>query len=135
MFDLNQIKQSKAKTMWVKRLLIAFSVAMTFYIANRFYLKHLNIPYIGHMLRNHFNDFIGGFVFPAYVNLLLILSGRKVIKRFVYLFLLMLGVSLLWEYVFPLVLPYSTSDILDIVAYMLGTLLYYFVMKKTENLK
>ena len=134
MHNFSNIKQSKAKMMWVRRLLIAVSIAMLLYIVNRFWLKHLKVPYIDYLLKNHFNDFIGGFVFPAYVNLVLVLSGRNPINNFGVLVLFMLGVSVIWEFVFPQFLSYSTSDILDVVAYMLGTLLYYFVMKKSNDI-
>ena len=134
MITISEIRQSKVMKAWFTRLLIAVFIPMLLYVINRFYLKHLDIPYIGYLLKNHFNDFIGGFVFPSYLNLVLVLSGRNPILKFTSLFGIMLCVSLLWEYVFPLFLSYSTSDILDVLAYMLGTILYYFVMKKSNEI-
>ena len=42
-------------------------------------------------------------------------------------------VSICWEFVFPLFLNYSTSDWFDVLAYMLGTILYYILLKKSNN--
>ena len=36
--------------------------------------------------------------------------------------------------VFPLFLKYSTSDLLDIIAYMLGTITYYLLFYKQNNM-
>ena len=134
MSDDNGFKASDARRLWLKRQLTAVSLALLIYVINRFFLKHLDIPYIGYILRCHLNDFIGGFVFPAYVNTLLIVSKRKPITKLGMLLLFMLGVALLWEYVFPLFLSYSTSDFWDVIAYLSGAYLYYLVMKKNNNM-
>ena len=41
----------------------------------------------------------------------------------------MVPVSLAWEFIFPLFIPYSTSDIFDVFAYLLGTISYYAISK------
>ncbi len=128
-----KVKLSKIRVLWLKKHLISVFLALFVYTLNRFYLKHLNIPYVGIFLKNQFSDLIGGFVFPSYVNTLLVTTNRLPIKRFFSLFVFMLGVSLLWEYVFPIFLSYSTSDIYDVLAYQLGTILYYFIMYKDNN--
>lgn len=107
---------------------------MTVYVLNRFWLKHLGIPFFCYFLKNYLNDYIGGVVFCIYVNLILFFSGRNPIYRLHMLFMIMLGVSLLWEFVFPTFLSYSTSDKYDVLAYMLGTTTYYFLMKKQNDL-
>ena len=134
MSDFSRFRLSDVRILWLKRQLTAVSLAMFLYVINRFFLKQLDIPYIGYILRCHLNDFIGGFVFPSYVNVLLVISNRKPLAGLGALLLFMLGVALLWEYVFPLILPYSTSDPWDVAAYLSGACLYYLVMKKHNRL-
>ena len=127
------IIKSKAEKRWVFKLLIVVLLSMSIYVVNRYYLKYLNLPYIGNILKNHLNDFIGGFVFSAYSNLVIVLSGREPIKKLSALMVLMLVASIMWEYVFPAIIKYSTSDIIDVCSYLLGALLYYFVMNKDNK--
>ena len=110
----------------IKLGLIVFII----YVLNRFILKSLDLPYISYFLKNHFNDFLGGILFCCYVNALLFYNKKKLITNFFLLFSFMLIVSIIWEYIFPLFLKYSTSDMLDIIAYMCGTFLYYLLLNK-----
>lgn len=108
-------------------------IILVIYCFNRFIFKQLDIPYIGYFLKNHFNDFLGGMLFCCYVNALLFYNKKKQITNFFFLFSFMFLVSLSWEFIFPLFLKYSTADWLDVIAYMSGTLLYYFLMNKTNK--
>ncbi len=108
-------------------------IALILYVFNRFFVKNLDLPIIGYLLKNHFNDFLGGFIFCCYVNAILYLSHKKMINDFGPLIIFMFLVSICWEFVFPLFLNYSTSDWFDVLAYMLGTILYYILLKKSNN--
>ena len=110
----------------IKLGLIVFII----YVFNRFILKSLDLLFISYFLKNHFNDFLGGILFCCYVNALLFYNKKKLITNFFLLFSFMLIVSIIWEYIFPLFLKYSTSDMLDIIAYMCGTFLYYLLLNK-----
>ena len=110
-----------------------FLIFFFIYLINRILKKYISIPLIGYICKNHLNDFIGGFLFCIYINMLLVLNNKKPICKFYILFLIMLCVSLTWEYVFPIFLSYSTSDFFDIIAYMLGTILYYLMFNKLNK--
>ena len=115
------------RTNWLKKNFFIFIIFFIIYIINRFLKPVTGIFILDAMLRNHLNDYIGGIFFCIYVNLLLLYSKKKSILKFKFLFLLMIIVSILWEYFFPLFLNYSTSDKYDILAYLLGTLTYYTI--------
>ena len=125
---------SLIRTSWIKRHIFVLIVAMLLYIINRFILKNQELPYIDYLLKNHFGDYIGGIVFCIYLNLILFIGKRKPINKFGILFTIMLFISILWEYFFPLFLKYSVSDPLDIIAYMLGTITYYLLFYKQNNI-
>ena len=46
---------------------------------------------------------------------------------------MMLCCGIIWEYIFPYLFAYSTSDILDVVSYVLGGITYCFLIKKVEK--
>ena len=119
---------------WLKKHILVLIVAMTIYILNRFVLKGLEIQYLDYILKNHFGDYIGGLVFCIYLNMILVIGKRKPINKFWIIFTIMFLISVLWEYFFPMFLEYSTSDPLDIVAYMFGTITYFLLFYKQNNM-
>ena len=114
---------------WLKRNLRLFVFCFPIYLLNRIFKSYVKIPVLGYICQCHLNDYIGGIVFCIYLNVLLILNKRTPVVSLFPLCGIMICVSLMWEYFFPLMLPYSTSDAWDVVAYMLGTITYYLFIK------
>lgn len=78
------------------------------------------------IIHNHFNDFLGGCAFLAYTNTLLDLVNpqvrfRRLAPCIVYIFLC----GLFWEFVAPLFIKLSTTDIADLFAYIFGGTIYW----------
>ena len=122
-------KVSKTTTLqWLKRNTCSSMILFSLYIVNRFLKPYVVVPIGGYFFKNYFNDLIGGFLFCSYVNTVLIMNHKTPLLRRIHLFLLMIPVALLWEYLFPLILPYSTSDLIDVFMYLLGTELYYLLI-------
>ncbi|MDO4481181.1 MAG: hypothetical protein Q4C14_00400 [Bacillota bacterium] len=67
-------------------------------------------------------------MFCIYLNMLLVFNHRRPLKKLQHLLLMMTGVAILWEYFFPVFIPYSTSDFCDVIAYLLGTVTYYLLL-------
>ena len=106
---------------------------MIIYIINRCIKSYINVFILGYICKCHLNDFIGGIVFCSYINTILILNNKKTIDKYYQLFIIMIIVSIIWEYVAPLILSYSVSDKWDILAYMLGTTTYYLLKRKARS--
>ena len=107
---------------------------MLIYCINRVLKRYINIPVIGYLCKCHLNDFIGGIVFCAYFNLILIAFERQTINKYYQIFIIILCTGIIWEYVFPIFLNYSISDIYDVLAYILGATVYYFIKKKGKEI-
>ena len=76
--------------------------------------------------QNHLNDLLAGILFCAYLNLIMRFS--KSVKRFtkpLELVLIALLCGLFWEYCAPLFKPSATSDLVDIVCYVIGAMKYW----------
>ncbi len=115
-----------------KRNIIILIITLCIYSFNRFYLKSvIDVPVLSLILKNHFNDFLAGTAFLAYLNF--ILSHYKRGEYQVYSFRGAVFVAFLcgvfWEFITPLYKGDSTSDLLDILAYILGSLSYIVMIK------
>ena len=104
-------------------------ISLLFYAANRFSRLFTSIPHLASFFRFHFNDYLGAIVFIAYLNLLLVAGKRSVCVRFPLLLIWAGVLSLMWEGVAPLILPYSTADWLDCLAYFLGVTTYWLLWR------
>lgn len=99
------------------------------YLINRFIVKPaiiMNGGVIYLILKNHFNDFLGSFLFCSYCNVLVSFTKVKFKITTIWQYLA-IGVlcAVFWEGIIPVFLTRSTADILDCVAYLLGSYCYY----------
>ena len=92
-------------------------------------------PPISYLLVCHGNDFIGGIAFMAYTNLLISFIKPEVrFKRLsaVIIFIFLCGIF--WECAAPLFVEGSTGDMMDILAYDLGAILYWLILKALNKI-
>lgn len=120
-------RKSKLPAFRCEALLIA--VALSVYVLNRFTpIFEAVLPF--DFVRYHFNDMLGGIVFPAYVNAILILSKYRLrFKSLPKISLIEAICAFAWEGLAPLVLTRSTGDWLDVCCYFLGGLIYFLISK------
>jgi hypothetical protein len=88
-------------------------------------LKSLHIAFFNW----YFNDILAGIFFLAYSNLLLLFIKRR-IQKFIHCVLYIFFWGIAWEFVVPpLFKANATSDILDIIAYVTGSIIYALLAK------
>lgn len=110
--------------------------AMSLYALNRFVWKHRASDALwGRILCFHFNDYLGAIVFLTYVNLLIahVSPSARRVAGFRPTLLCALLCSVFWEGLFPLLAAYSTADIWDCVAYVLGGATYHVITRFAEK--
>ena len=84
--------------------------------------------------RNHGCDLAGGLVFPAYVDALCLATERqRVITTWPRAAILAVICCMSWEVLAPLVMPSSTADPLDAIAYALGIAIYALVLNRPSH--
>lgn len=82
-------------------------------------------------MSSYFNDIIGSITFMAYTNL--ILSFRKIIlSKLWQIELLMFSCGVFWEFITPIYRADTVSDIFDVLAYMVGGILYWLLVRKEK---
>lgn len=108
-------------------IILIFIVAIL-YVVNNIWLKDL-VPYnIRWFFVCYFNDLICPLLFLSYCNLLLLTTNREVTSLKA-LFLIGLAVGAIWEFGAPILKPTSTTDLMDIVCYLMGSILYWFILR------
>ncbi|MEE0705403.1 MAG: hypothetical protein UCH28_03350 [Adlercreutzia sp.] len=104
----------------------AFSCfVLVVYAANRF-LRIFAIVLPEGFVLYHFGDLCGGALFAAYANLICVFAGASF--RFDTLPKIMgleLICSVAWEFFAPMIWKWSTADILDVLCYFFGGMLYW----------
>ena len=76
----------------------------------------------------YLNDLICPLFFVSYSNLLLITINKE-IKKLKWLIIFGFCSGLVWEFVAPIIKPHAVKDIVDIIFYLLGTFLYWCIIK------
>ena len=86
------------------------------------------------LLTAHLNDLLAGCAFMGYTNLLfdLVRPGCR-LSRLTAVLLYMLCCGLFWELAAPLLIKPSVPDGWDVVAYCLGALGYWLLMRAAER--
>lgn len=100
------------------------------YAINRIYLKQaIDTPVLHYILNCHFNDYLAGIAIICYINLALDLFGyrERTICTYRAAILTTLACGLVWEYALPALFPHGTSDLYDMVSYLLGGCTYIFL--------
>ena len=69
-------------------------------------------------------DVLAGAWILCFLNLVLVWSGRRPIRRMGWAVLFVLGCGIFWEYITPLYLSRTVSDPLDMAAYLAGGCVY-----------
>lgn len=121
---LKKLRQS-LKKMPINGILIV--VITLLYFVNNYILKKHTIGFLNYYFICYFNDLICPLFFLSYVNMLLITIGKKITKLMCILFICVLT-GVVWEFFAPFIKNSSTTDFCDIVCYILGGVLYYFII-------
>lgn len=111
-----------------KNNLILISITLVLYLINQCLKTEIPIEPIRLFMSCYFNDMIGGITFCAYCSLMLSLCNKSINKLFQIL-LLMFFCGIFWEYVTPLFRLNTVSDPFDILAYILGGIIYWSLLK------
>ncbi len=117
----------------MKKNLLIMLFILFFYILNQIVKNTVDIPILSIFCRNYLNDILCGIVFPAYVNTCLLMNHRKAIQRMSKIIMMMTSCGVFWEFIAPTVLHYGTTDILDLVAYNIGGIIYYLIDHKKQG--
>ena len=95
-----------------KNIIILF-ITLILVLINRKIKFYITVPYIRWFMVCYFNDMVGAITFVSYFNEVFILC--------------MCG--MFWEYVTPLFRKDTISDPCDIIAYLIGGIIYWYLLK------
>lgn len=103
------------------------------YVWNRFFSAHTLSAHTLYLARCYLNDFLAGvMLYPIwYLVCALFLRSpeEKLFFKDRYIILCTLIAGFFWEYVTPFLRTDSVSDPLDIIAYLLGAIVFCFIRR------
>jgi|LDZT01.1.fsa_nt_gi hypothetical protein len=113
-----------------------FILSILLYIFNTLIFSHLNNSEIHYFFTCYFNDLLAPLLLFSYINLVLSLREKK-IYALKYLIIIIIACSFVWEYLILFFKPTSVSDPVDVVFYVLGTIIYWLIHEKIypKNIK
>lgn len=109
--------------------ILVFVLCTIIWACNECYLKKATSGVVNYIAVCYLNDYLAPILFLSYVNI--ILSTRNVeINRLYSIIMICLINGMIWEYLAPYVKEDSVADILDILAYLIGGITYWLIIKK-----
>ena len=108
--------------------LILIVVVICLYFFNNIYVKDHTAGMVNEFFICYFNDLICPLFFISYSNLLLLTVGRE-IKRLKWILIFGFVSALIWEFLAPVLKDGSVTDLIDIVCYMTGTVIYWLILR------
>jgi hypothetical protein len=112
--------------------LMIFTISILMYVLNTLIFSKITSFKLNYFFNCYFNDLLAPILLLSYINLLLSILKEK-IYSLKYLILIILLCSIVWEYLIIYFKPNSVSDPLDVLFYLLGTLIYWFLAKTWIN--
>ena len=109
-----------------------FIISVVLHVLNVFIFSNINNSTLNYFFSCYFDDLLAPLLLFSYINILLSFYNKK-IYSLKYLIIFILLVSIVWEYLIGFIKPSSVSDPIDILAYVLGTLIYWIIHKKLMN--
>lgn len=109
-----------------------FIISVVLHVLNVFIFSNINNSTLNYFFSCYFDDLLAPLLLFSYINILLSFYNKK-IYSLKYLIIFILLVSIVWEYLIGFIKPNSVSDPIDILAYVLGTLIYWIIHKKLMN--
>ena len=95
---------------------------------NKFHILNVQNNDVSYFMRCYFNDIFGSTLFLLFLNLVYSFLFPKYVVRFYHVEILMLICGVLWEYFTPLYRSDTTTDIIDVFAYLLGGVIYWYIL-------
>lgn len=107
---------------------LIFLTCVLLFILNGSIFLNRNYSELNYFFSSYLNDLMAPLLLFSYSNLFLLLINKK-LYSLKYLIIIILLCSFVWEYLVILFKPTSVTDPIDVLFYILGTLIYWAVHK------
>ena len=119
---------AKKKNIPPSMYIISITNCIFLYYLNNKILKRTTKGLVKYFFTCYFNDILAGFIIIAFANLLLSYK-RKSVTRLLYIEVICWIAGVFWEYYPRYANIQATFDLIDIVAYSVGGLVFWAVQK------
>lgn len=116
--------------------ILIFIICVLLYMMNTLTFSKINNFILHYFFTGYFNDLIAPLLLFSYINLLLSFIDKNVYSL-KYLIIIIISCSFFWEYLVLFFKPTGISDPVDVLFYIMGTLIYWIIYKiwiQTSNI-
>lgn len=110
-----------------KNIIILF-ITLILVLINRKIKFYITVPYIRWFMVCYFNDMVGAITFVSYCNEVF-RRYKSIVTSLWKIEILLCMCGMFWEYVTPLFRKDTISDPCDIIAYLIGGIIYWYLLK------
>lgn len=111
-----------------------FLILSAICLSNKFGIINFSDSLLKRLIKSYFNDIFGCVCFLLLISIALTICAKRPIRiNLLHVEILTFTSGIYWEYITPLYRPKTISDPLDIVAYMLGGILFWFFFGGRKN--
>lgn len=115
------------KEYWRFDNLLIFMICILLYLFNIFIFSEINNEFT-YFFNCYFNDLIAPLLLFSYTNFIMSFLKLK-IYSLKYLLIMILISSFVWEFAIKYIKPNSVTDPIDLIFYLLGTIVYWSIFK------
>ena len=108
------------------------AIVIILYFINNLFLKKYTSGIVQEFFICFFNDLMAPVFLLAYANILAITRNMRIVKL-LYIELICLGSGCVWEFLAPVFKKGSVTDVLDLCCYLVGGILYWFIIHVRER--
>ena len=109
------------------KAIIYLLVFLSIYIINKSKSINVENEYIKYFFNGYLNDIVGTIVFLLYLSIVLSYLKKTFVFKLIHIESITLICGILWEYVTPIYRNDTVSDPIDILAYLFGGILFWYI--------
>ncbi len=113
--------------MIIAKNIVYITIFLALYITNKYHIIVFDNLYVAYFMRCYFNDIVGSVAMLFVMRVLLLPFNKPAPLKLYHIEVFMFLCGIFWEFVTPLYRKDTTTDILDIIAYMVGGAIYWIM--------
>lgn len=105
------------------------AIVVILYLINNLFIKKHSSGLANLFFSGYFNDLLCPIAFLSYINILLLTRNIEITKPKTVILICLVS-SIIWELLTPLIKKNSVGDPIDVLCYVLGGLVYCYIIAR-----
>lgn len=106
---------------------------MILYLLNKSVFEKIFTGFIFIFCNSYFSDIIAPIVYLSVIEIIIYFCCNYKLKNYIYILTIGIIAGFVWEYIGPIINPSSTKDVNDLICYIIGTNIFFGLLKFYKN--